>query len=344
MTAPDRDDGDHKPIRVSDADRNEAVQRLKVFYGEGRLTLEEFNTRVDEAFNATTNVELDRVFQDLPRIASPVPAPIPSRQPRAHRVRSRVHRAVPAATPAAICTVIWAMTGHGYFWPEWVWLGTSPAILASLRSSGRAHHRPADLHSNGGDGATLGPALTADMRSTSGPVIGAGDGERRIVLTAVFADIVGSTEKAAALGDRQWGEVLSRFEDLVERKLDTFQGRKLFTKGDEVVGTFRSPANAIGYACALRDAVRSLQLDIRAGMHTGELTGRHRDLHGIALHVGQRVSAAAAPGEILVTSTVRDLALGSGIPFVYRGEHQLRGLTDAWRLFAVGVEGDADGL
>jgi class 3 adenylate cyclase len=165
---------------------------------------------------------------------------------------------------------------------------------------------------------------------------GADTHERRMVLTAVFVDIVGSTQKATALGDTRWRETLRSFERIVDADLVTHHGRKLFTKGDEIVATFRSPARAIAYSRALRDDIRALDLEIRAGIHTGEIEGRHTDLSGIALHIGQRVSASASPGEILVSSTVRDLALGSGVEFIDRGEHELQGLPGSWRLYAVG--------
>ena len=115
--------------------------------------------------------------------------------------------------------------------------------------------------------------------------------------------------------------VLRSFEHLVERELVAHHGRKLFTKGDEIVATFRSPAGAIEYARGVRDAIRPLQLEVRVGIHTGEVEGHSSDLSGITLHIGQRVSATALTGEILISSTVRDLAFGSGVEFVDRGEH-----------------------
>jgi len=215
------------------------------------------------------------------------------------------------------------MTGHGNFWPEWVWFGTGVAVLGGLRT----HRRHPEQLPKGVEAARLPP----------GPAVPG----RRMVLTAVFVDIVDSTEKAAALGDRRWRELIDRFGQQVDGQLLAHHGRKLFTKGDEVVTTFRSPGDAIRFAGALRAAIRPLDLEVRAGIHTGEVEGRKSDLSGITLHVGQRVSATAAPGEILVSSTVRDLALGSGIVFTDRGEHELRGLPGTWHLYAVAVGDDS---
>lgn len=317
MTAPDPQERDVQAFRVSSAERNEAVERLNVAFSEGRLTLDEFSTRVDQVFASTTDVELNGTLAGLPE---PAPAPIPvSRSNGRDLFRRRANHIVRGATPAIVCTAVWAMTGHGYFWPEWVWLGTGANTLRELRPRHRNHDAQQAIERGNG---TLG---TADVT----PEV------RRMVLTAVFMDIVGSTEKATALGDRAWGEVVRRFEQLVGRELEAHKGRKLFSKGDEIVATFRSPADSIRYACAVRDAIRPLQIELRVGIHTGEVEGRHRDLRGIALHIGQRVSVAAGPGEILVSSTVRDLARGSGIEFVDRGDHELRGLPDTWRLYAV---------
>ncbi len=155
----------------------------------------------------------------------------------------------------------------------------------------------------------------------------------------MFADIVDSTAVAASMGDGPWRTRLHGFEHFVEGEIAQHGGRKLFTKGDEVVATFRSPAQAIEYARA-RSATAPPGWDlVRVGIHTGELEGRSDDLSGIALHIGQRVSTSAQPNEILVSSTVRDLALGSGTEFIDRGEHELQGLPGTWHLYAVGCRG-----
>ena len=305
--------GGGDPLFVSDGERNEAIERLNAFYAEGRLTYDELSTRLDRAYTVRTDVELDALFEGLPK-----PPPAAEKAPWRPNLGRLANRVVGTATPAVICTAIWAMTGHGAFWPEWVWFGTGVAVLGEARSASRRSHRaPPELHGT----SRLTPSEGAPVR--------------RRVLTAVFADIVGSTEKALELGDARWRTMLHRFEELVGRELDAHRGRKLFTKGDEVVATFLAPGEAIRYACALRDAVGRLNVEIRVGIHTGELEGRRSDLSGIALHIGQRISAAGEPGEILVSSTVRELAQGSGIEFTDRGEHELRGLEGSWHLYAV---------
>jgi len=319
VTGPGPQEGAEQPIRISAAERNEAVERLNVAFSEGRLTLDEFSARVDQVFASTTDVELNGTLTGLPEPAPPPAASPASETDGRDLFRRRANHIVRGATPAIVCTAVWAMTGHGAFWPEWVWLGTGVITLRELRP----RHRQHDVEQALGHGnRTLGPADGNAM-------------VRRMVLTAVFMDIVGSTEKATALGDTAWGDVVRRFEQMVARELEAHKGRKLFSKGDEIVATFLSPADAIRYACAVREEVRPLRIELRTGIHTGEVEGRHRDLRGIALHIGQRVSMAAAPGEILVSSTVRDLARGSGTEFVDRGDHELRGLPDTWRLYAV---------
>jgi len=303
------------PIRISDAERNAAVERLNAFFAEGRLDLEECSSRLDEVNAARTDVELDNAFRGLPK-----PAPSSQNKVVQRDFRARAERVVAIATPGAACTLIWAFTGHSNYWPEWVWLATGIVELRRFRPSRRRQTLE-----------RLGRPAYGDP-----PPIATDGHDRRMVLTAVFVDIVGSTEKAAALGDSRWREILRSFEHLVERELAAHHGRKLFTKGDEIVATFRSPAGAIEYARGVRDAVRPLQLEVRVGIHTGEVEGHSGDLSGITLHIGQRVSATALTGEILVSSTVRDLALGSGLEFVDRGEHDLRGLPGSWHLYAVG--------
>jgi class 3 adenylate cyclase len=305
--------GDAEPIRISDAERDRAIERLNGFFSEGRLSHDEFSARLDEIYAVSTDIELRDVFRQLPRQdpIGEVPAPKPRR-------RLRTSRIVETATPAAICTAVWAMTGHSYFWPEWVYLGTGIVLLQELRSGGRRNRTrraPSDRTSSGP------PSVSSDKRR---------------VRTVVFIDIVNSTEQLAALGDSQWRSVLGRFKDLADHELGVTGGRMAFTKGDEVVATFHSPTSSLEYACAVRDEIRNqLHLEIRAGIHTGEVQGRPHDLSGIAIHIGQRVSTLASAGQILVSSTVRDLAQGSGFGFADQGEHELRGVPGTWRLFAV---------
>jgi class 3 adenylate cyclase len=157
----------------------------------------------------------------------------------------------------------------------------------------------------------------------------------RVLSTVLFSDIVGSTEQAAAVGDRRWIEVLDRHDALVSRQIDTYQGTRVQGTGDGVLATFDGPARAIACGCELRDRLRPLGVDVRVGLHTGEIELRGGDIGGIAVHVGARVAAVADAGEVLVSRTVTDLVAGSGIEFADRGIHQLKGVPGDWQLFAV---------
>jgi pimeloyl-ACP methyl ester carboxylesterase len=159
-------------------------------------------------------------------------------------------------------------------------------------------------------------------------------GADRVLATVLFTDIVGSTERAAALGDRRWREVLEQHNAAVRRELERFRGRELDTAGDGFFATFDGPARAIRCATAVRDAVRGISLEIRAGVHTGECEVIGGKVGGIAVHTAARVPSAAQPGEVLATRTVKDLVAGSGIQFADRGEHELKGV-GTWRLYAV---------
>lgn len=158
----------------------------------------------------------------------------------------------------------------------------------------------------------------------------------RVLATVLFTDIVGSTALAADLGDARWREVLSEHHARVRRELARFRGRELDTAGDGFFATFDGPARAIRCACAVRDSVRELGVEIRAGLHAGECELLDDKVTGIAVSLGARVAAQAAPGEVLVSSTVKDLVAGSGIDFVDRGAAELKGIPGEWRLFAVG--------
>jgi tetratricopeptide (TPR) repeat protein len=157
----------------------------------------------------------------------------------------------------------------------------------------------------------------------------------RWLATVLFTDIVGSTEKAAELGDQRWRELLQTHHALARRELQRFGGRELNTTGDGLLATFEVPERAIRCACAIRDAVRRLGLEIRAGLHTGEVEMVEKTVGGLAVHIGARVAALAAPGEVLVSGTVRDMAAGSGFEFEDRGAHLLKGVPGEWRLFGV---------
>jgi class 3 adenylate cyclase/pimeloyl-ACP methyl ester carboxylesterase len=157
----------------------------------------------------------------------------------------------------------------------------------------------------------------------------------RVLATVLFTDIVGSTEHAARLGDRRWRDLLSTHDALVRAEVLRFRGRLVKSTGDGVLATLDGPGRAIRCACAIRDSVRSLGVDMRAGLHTGEIELVGDDVAGMAVHIGARVSAHAGAGEVLVSSTVKDLVAGSGIDFDDRGEHELKGVPGSWKLFAV---------
>ena len=157
----------------------------------------------------------------------------------------------------------------------------------------------------------------------------------RVLATVLFTDIVGSTEHAARLGDRGWREMLDAHHAIARKALERFRGREVKTVGDAFIATFDGPARAMRCACAIRDGVAQLGIQIRAGIHTGEIELHGHDIAGIAVHIAARVIAAARPGEVLVSSTVKDLSAGSGIAFADRGSHALKGVPDEWRLFEV---------
>jgi class 3 adenylate cyclase len=157
----------------------------------------------------------------------------------------------------------------------------------------------------------------------------------RVLATVLFTDIVASTQRAAALGDQAWREVLRSHEVIVRRRLERYRGREVKSTGDGVLATFDGPARAVRCARSLAEEVRPLGIEIRAGLHAGECELLGDDVGGIAVHTGARVSSLAGPGEVLVSSTVKDLVAGSGIEFEDRGEHQLKGVPGEWRLFAV---------
>ncbi len=164
-----------------------------------------------------------------------------------------------------------------------------------------------------------------------------GPASDRVLATVVFTDIVGSTERAAAVGDRRWRELLDLHHAAVRAELDRHRGREVDTAGDGFFATFDGPARAVRCACAIRTAVHGLGLEVRIGVHTGECEVRGGDVSGIAVHIGARVAAAAGPGEVLVTRTVCDLVAGSGLEFEDRGRTTLKGVPGEWQVAAVVV-------
>ncbi len=156
----------------------------------------------------------------------------------------------------------------------------------------------------------------------------------RVLATVLFTDIVGSTRRAAELGDSGWRSLLERHDRLVRREVDRHRGRYVKSTGDGVLATFDGPARAVRAARSIGEAVRALGLEIRAGLHTGELEVIEQDVGGLAVHIGARVMGQAGAGETLVSSTVKDLVVGSGIDFSERGTHELKGIPGEWRLFS----------
>jgi class 3 adenylate cyclase len=157
----------------------------------------------------------------------------------------------------------------------------------------------------------------------------------RVLATVLFTDIVGSTDTVSRMGDRDWRELLEHHNRILRASLDRFGGSEVHTSGDGFLATFDSPRRAIECARAACVAIRSIGLEIRAGVHTGEIELSEGDVHGIAVHIGARISALAGAGEVFVSSTVKDLVAGSGIGFVDRGARRLKGVPDTWQVFEV---------
>ena len=156
----------------------------------------------------------------------------------------------------------------------------------------------------------------------------------RFLATVLFTDIVGSTGHASAIGDRKWVDLLEAHNELAKREIGRFRGRAVKSTGDGVLATFDGPGRAIRCAQSISGSVEQLGLDVRAGLHTGECELMGTDIGGIAVHIAARVASLAGPGEVLVSSTVKDLVAGSGLEFEERGSHALKGVPDEWRLFA----------
>jgi DNA-binding NarL/FixJ family response regulator len=166
-----------------------------------------------------------------------------------------------------------------------------------------------------------------------------GSGTDRILATVMFSDIVSSTERAAAIGDRRWREVLDRHDELVRRQIGEHGGREIKTTGDGFLALFDGPARAIRCATSIREELRAVGIEVRIGLHSGEVELRGNDVGGIAVSIGARVAASGSADDVVVSSTVRDLVAGSGIEFDDWGERSLKGVPDTWRLFAVADPG-----
>ena len=157
----------------------------------------------------------------------------------------------------------------------------------------------------------------------------------RVLATLLFSDIVGSSEKAAALGDLGWRELLERHHEPIRRQLARFRGREVDTAGDGFFASFDGPARAIRCGCAIAELMAEMGLTLRIGVHTGECELVDGKVAGIAVHTGARIAASAQPGQVLVSGTVKDLVAGSGLAFEERGTHHLKGIPGEWRLYAV---------
>jgi class 3 adenylate cyclase len=259
------------------------------------------------------------------------------------------------------------------WWARFLRLGTSPSgaldllslykgldvrgVLDSISVPTLVLHRGGDLLVQAGAGRYLGESIpgarfvelpgrdhlawTDDWQSVIEEIEVFLTGRRpardveRVLATVMFTDIVGSTESAARVGDRRWGDLIARHDELVRGRLDRYRGRPVKTLGDGFLATFDGPARAIRCAHEITQAVRELGIEIRAGLHTGECELVGDDVAGMAINIGARVSALAGPGEVLVSGTVKDLVYGSGIEFADRGAHELKGVPGDWRLYAV---------
>ena len=157
----------------------------------------------------------------------------------------------------------------------------------------------------------------------------------RVLATILFTDVVDSTQHTVELGDRRWRDLIARHDDVVRRHLREFRGVEVNTMGDAFLARFDGPARAVQCAVAIRDALRPLGVEIRSGVHTGEIELVDDDVSGIAVTISKRIETIAPPGQVLVSRTVVDLVAGSGIEFVDRGEQELKGVPGMWRLFAV---------
>jgi class 3 adenylate cyclase/pimeloyl-ACP methyl ester carboxylesterase len=203
--------------------------------------------------------------------------------------------------------------------------------LASHIPGARYFEQPGDSHIPWlGDAGPLLDEIEEFL--TGSPPAGPED---RVLATVLFTDIVESTQRAAQLGDRRWREMLDEHDGIARREVDQFHGRLIKSTGDGVLATFDGPGRAIRCACALRDRLAFLGLEVRSGLHTGEIELRDEEVGGIAVHLAARVAACAGPGEVLVSRTVTDLVAGSGLRFVDKGSRSLKGIEGERQLFAV---------
>ena len=244
----------------------------------------------------------------------------------------------------SICVGIWAITGHewahGGFWPEWVLLFSGLGLVGSLATNKesdeekKARQKQEALERSARKSersvASSGSTRSGSSRSSSNS-----SSSRRVLATVLYTDVVDSTRQLAEMGDRRWSEVLTEYEEVVKRSIERAGGRLVKVLGDGALARFKTPADAIRCAIAIREASDRLGFEIRGGLNTGEIEVRGRDITGIAVHTAQRVCDAAGRGEVWVTRTVADLVAGSGLTFTDRGEHELRGVPGTWQLYCV---------
>jgi DNA-binding NarL/FixJ family response regulator len=187
--------------------------------------------------------------------------------------------------------------------------------------------------------ALLSPGVTRRLIGAfaggQAPAFPSGSTADRILATVMFSDIVSSTERAAEIGDRRWRDVLDRHDELVRKQIGNHGGREIKTTGDGFLALFDAPARAIRCAISIREALQAVGVDVRIGLHSGEVELRGNDVGGIGVSIGARVAASGSAGDVVVSSTVRDLVAGSGIEFADLGRHALKGVPDEWQLFAV---------
>lgn len=305
-------------MRVSDAERDRVLDALREHVAAGRLSMDEFDTRIAEALAARTDGELRHALRELPEPIPPAPPPA-----KDSRRRRRVHYALwRFATINGTCIGIWAASGaHAAFWPVWVLIPTGAITLRRLSGADRpdnhGHPSHGHRHDHGAPHQRIG-----------------GDGNTgRTVMSVLYVDIVDSTRRAVSVGDAAWRRLAEQFEQQAAAAVDDCGGRTLFNKGDEVVATFTLPAAAVRCAEQVRDRAGALGLQVRAGVHAGEVDRIGARVEGIAMHIGRRVCEAASPDQILVSSTIRDLLVGSGRSFTPTGQHELKGLDGTWLLY-----------
>jgi class 3 adenylate cyclase len=310
-------------VRIADADRHVVIDRLREHTAAGRLTLDEFDSRVDEVMHARTVADLHATLRELP-----APVPVLATQKALAR-RLRRHRAWVHSRNTAgingICIAIWAMTGGGYFWPEWVLLGTGLILAGHIAGNELTDEEKKEQRER--EEQVKAIAATA---TTSAPAPNA-----RVLASILYTDMVDSTQRVAEMGDQRWSAVLDQYEEVVRRSLERTGGVLVKALGDGALARFAAPADAIRCAVAIRDATHELGFEVRAGVHAGEIEIRGDDVTGIAVHLGQRVCSAALPGEVWVTRTVVDLVAGAGIRFDDQGEYELRGIPGPWQLYSV---------